>query len=446
MACARAFFAIAALLVLAGCWTVPGAGPQRSGHNPAETALTATNVATLSPDWTWQAEWTTPRAVLDPVTSPAGVHISVGHKLVTIDPATGTERWRAVLYDAGVASQLGISAGTPAVDDGNVLVSVLVPTNIAPGGPRGTHAYDAETGNHSGVVARDAIGGAVPRDGRVIATFREAIGSGISVTGYAVTDLDDGAQSWSAHLGLNPPGNPSSPAVASDRFFITDGSTVFAYPLTEPVGCYLPFPSSPFRVCPPTWSTTFESGLTRPTLSRDGQLLLLGEDGHLWALQASSGGVVWSGPLPTSDPPSAAPSVDDDHVFVPTAGKLVVFDRQGCGGAACNPVWSADTGGTVSAQPAVAGGVVYTATRGRGVARVPGRGLRDGYLRAAVGTRPGRTRHRCTGGIARSPVRGHRRRTPGLVQPARYGRATISTRTWTVGSTLSISIFGGSIP
>jgi hypothetical protein len=47
--------------------------------------------------------------VLDPVASPAGVHISVGHKLVTVDAATGAKRWRAVLFDAA-AIPIGASA------------------------------------------------------------------------------------------------------------------------------------------------------------------------------------------------------------------------------------------------------------------------------------------------------------------------------------------------
>ena len=140
----RTLIVLGTALVLAGCWTVPGAGPQRSGHNAAEFALTAANVAGLEPDWTWQAEWTTDRAVKDPIVSAAGVHVSVGHKLVTVDPATGAERWRAVLYDAGTAAQIPIGASKPAFDRGQVLVSVGVYRDLVPGS--GTRAYDATTG------------------------------------------------------------------------------------------------------------------------------------------------------------------------------------------------------------------------------------------------------------------------------------------------------------
>ena len=43
---------LAMLGVLAGCWAVPGAGPQRSGHNPFESVITPANVASLAKEWT----------------------------------------------------------------------------------------------------------------------------------------------------------------------------------------------------------------------------------------------------------------------------------------------------------------------------------------------------------------------------------------------------------
>jgi outer membrane protein assembly factor BamB len=185
------------------------------------------------------------------------------------------------------------------------------------------------------------------------------------VTGYFVTDLADPGASWSADLHLVDAFGfvePSSPAVSDDGFFLADGNTLFAYPIAEPAGCFNPIVGQPLRVCPAAWSRTFGAGLTRPTLSGDDQLLLVGDAGHVWALRASDGAEAWSGRLPTDDAPSASPSVDDGHVFVPAAGRLAVFDRQGCGTPPCDPVWTADTGGTVSTQAAVAGGVVYTAT------------------------------------------------------------------------------------
>jgi outer membrane protein assembly factor BamB len=360
----RTLLALGALVLLTGCWTVPGAGPQRSGHNPAELALTPGNVASLEPDWTWQAEWTTPRAVQDPIVTPDGVHVSVGHKLVTVDPDTGGERWRAVLYDAGTAAQIPIAATKPAYEGGQVLVSVSVYRNFVPGS--GTRSYDGATGANLGDVARSAIEVPVPRDRRVAATFGDVVGTGLGAVGYFVTDRDDASRSWSALLatyGLEGSERLAGPAVATDRFFFAYGDTLFAYPLDRPAGCTPLIEGSTLVVCPPLWSQRFGDGLTAPVLSNDGSTLVVADAGHVYALDPATGSQHWNGNLPSADEPGARASIDDDQVFVTNGGTLSAFTRDGCPGFdACSPGWTADTAGPVTAQAAVAGGVVYTAT------------------------------------------------------------------------------------
>lgn len=359
----RTLLGVGALVLLTGCWTVPGAGPQRSGHNTAESLLTLDNVASLEPDWTWQADWETARAVQDPIVTSAGVHASVGHKLVTVDPATGAEQWRAVLYDAGTAAQIPINATKPAFERGEVLVSVSVYRNFVAGS--GTRSYDATTGASLGAVARSAIEVPVPRDHRVVGTYGDIIGSGLGVVGYFVTDRDDPSRSWSALLaayGMEGSQGITGPAVAGDRFFFAYGSTLYAYPLDEPSACGPPAPGSSFVVCPPIWSETFGDGLTPPALSGDGSTLVVADAGHVFALDPATGAHLWSGDLPSAEAPGARPSVDDDHVFVTSGGTLTAFARAGCGAETCGPEWNADTGGPVGTQAAVAGDVVYTAT------------------------------------------------------------------------------------
>ncbi len=364
MRSARVLLTLGALALLTGCWTVPGAGPQRSGHNPAEQELTITNVASLEPDWTWQAEWPTFRAVQDPIVTTAGVHVSVGHKLVTLDPVTGAEHWRAVLYDAGTAAQIPIAASKPAFDRGQVLVSVGVYRNFVPG--TGTRSYDAITGANLGDVARSAIEVPVPRGGDVVGTYGDIIGTGLGVVGYFVTDRDDPSKSWTAVLTVYGSGGASAiagPAVAGDRFFFAYGTTLYAYPLDQPSGCGPLTPGSSFVVCPPLWSETFGDGLTPPVLSGDGSVLVVADAGRVVALDPTTGARLWTGDLPNTDAPGARPSIDDDHVFVTSGGTLSAFARDGCSGFdTCTPRWTADTGGAVATQPAVAGGVVYTAT------------------------------------------------------------------------------------
>jgi outer membrane protein assembly factor BamB len=355
---------LGALVLLTGCWTVPGAGPQRSGHNAAELALTPANVASLERDWTWQAEWTTPRAVQDPIVTPGGVHVSVGHKLVTVDPNTGAERWRAVLYDAGTAAQIPITATKPAFAQGQVLVSISVYRNFVPGS--GTRSYDATTGANLGDVARSALEVPVPRDRRVVGTSGDVVGSGIGVVGYFVTDRDDPSKSWNALLatyGLEGSQGITGPAVARDRFFFAYGTTLYAYPLDEPSGCGPAAPGSSFVVCPPLWSETFGDGLTAPVLSGDESILVVADAGHVFALDPATGAHLWTGNLPSAEAPGTRPSVDDDHVFVVNGGTLSAFARDGCPGFdTCTPRWMAETAGPVTSQAALAGGVVYTAT------------------------------------------------------------------------------------
>lgn len=76
--------------------------------------ITPANVARFANEWTWQADWTTPREVLDLVVSVSSVHVAVGHELVTIKSVDGAERWRTPLFAASSATQGVLVARNPA--------------------------------------------------------------------------------------------------------------------------------------------------------------------------------------------------------------------------------------------------------------------------------------------------------------------------------------------
>ena len=357
MRAARCVVAIAMLGVLSGCWTVPGAGPQRSGHNQFESTITTVNVASLAKEWTWQADWTTAREVSDPIVSVSGVHVSVGHELVTIRPTDGMERWRTPIF---AADNPVLVARNPAAANGRVYVSVQSASPIV---ASGTRAFDANTGQDLGVAAAAANDVTVPRDSKLLGEYTLSGGSSnLVLTGYFVKDLVDATKSWTANLNLFSGGgviSPSSPAVGADKFFFANGQTLLAYPIAEPAGCVVV--SGNFRTCPPTWSLAFGPGLTRPTLSTDEKFIAVGDAGHVMMFTVD-GASMWTAGLPTTAPPSAPLSIDASTVFAVSAGKLHAYGRGGCGLTSCSPLWSGDTAGVVTLQPAIAGGIVYTAT------------------------------------------------------------------------------------
>ncbi len=341
---------------------MPGAGPQRSGHNPFESVITPANVASLAKEWTWQADWTTPREVSDPVVSVSGVHVAVGHELVTIKSVDGAERWRTPLFAASSATQGVLVARNPAAANGRVFESIQSASPIL---ASATRSFDADTGQDFGAVAAAANDVTVPHGTKLVGAYTLSGGSsGFVLTGYFVKDLGDGTKSWAANLNLFSGGgagviSPSSPAVAADRFFFANGQTLLAYPMSEPVGCVVV--SGNFRTCPPTWSLGFGQGLTRPTLSTDEKFIAVGDAGHVMMFTVD-GASMWTGGLPTTAPASAPLSIDASTVFAVSAGKLHAYGRGGCGLTSCSPLWSGDTAGTVALQPAIAGGIVYTAT------------------------------------------------------------------------------------
>ncbi len=386
----------------------------RAGCRPAairpqpffETAITRANAASLGREWTWQADWTTCRQVSDPVVSASGVHVSVGHELVTIKPGDGVDRWRTPRFDPNLPVPV-LTARNPAAANGRVFLSIQSASPIVASATRGS---DANTGQDLGVVAAAANDVTVPRDTKLVGSYTLSGGSsGFVLTGYFVKDLVDETKSWTANLNLFSGGgviSPSSPAVGDDKFFFANGQTLLAYPLSEPAGCVLV--SGNFRSCPLAWSLGFGPGLTRPTLSGDGKFIVVGDTGHVMMLTVN-GASRWTAGLPTTAPPSAPLSIDASTGFAVSAGKLVAYGRGGCGLTACSPLWSGDTAGTVALQPAIARGCRVHRNDRRCDPGVPGCGLWHRDVRAVVEVQRRRADHRRTFDLGWSGTR----RNPG---------------------------------
>ena len=87
-------------------------------------------------------------------------------------------------------------AGAASSALGRVFVPVGIYRNVLPGA--GTYSFDAVTGDAQGIVARPASQLVVPRDGRIVGTYAEIVGTGFALSGYFVVDRDDASKSWAA--------------------------------------------------------------------------------------------------------------------------------------------------------------------------------------------------------------------------------------------------------
>jgi outer membrane protein assembly factor BamB len=152
----------------------------------------------------------------------------------------------------------------------------------------------------------------------------------------------------------------SSPVVANGLvYFGTDQGQVLAF---KAAGCGN-------SSCQPQWRVDLPQGIyNTPAIS--GNRLFVGTSsrlGKFYALDASSGAMLWTSPLSVGD---SSPKVANGTVYVGSAGAsggLYAFDSNGCGQSTCAPLWVGTTGAAVGSTPAVAGGFVYV-------------GAQDGYL------------------------------------------------------------------
>ncbi len=368
------------VLIASGCWTVSGGGPSRSGFNPLEGAITPANVATLTPGWSWTVPNDPTASVQGPAVVPGGAYVASGREVFALDPATGVQLWNtALVSDPNIVTS---AATEPSRGHGRVYASV--PTAQLGNSGGGTFAVDASTGTGRALVAREARSAVVPRDGRIVGGFEDVDPTGpfepFRVAGYFVTDVSDPSKSWDMDIATGSIHGPAvalpEPVVGADRFFVSRGNTVSAYPLTKPNGCAETRPEYHFVECPSLWSVTLQAAVNRRvTLSEDGRTLVLTAGPFIAGLDPADGSLDW---FASKSGPSSfltVPAVDGATTFaVDGAGKLWAYDRDGCPGGQCTPQWSADTGGDVVVQPTIAGGVVYTATTGGVIRAFPAAG------------------------------------------------------------------------
>ena len=390
--------ALAGVLLVAGCWPVPGQNADRTANNGAESQLTVETVAGLQEAWTFASGGV---AMLDPVLSPGGVHATLDNcGLITLDPATGHQRWFHDVSNCQGGAFPPIRESTaPWVVGDEVLFGFAWALDSTPSDRWGwaTEALDTTTGD---VIRSDtrAVIAAARGDGGTLSvpTVNGTGGPPFQFQSFGppalleVGPLADPAARRVIQVAVTAPGpvfesgTPTHGAAAvfhagtgimttQPASVLAAGRAVRAYSPTEShPGCEVATSGSGGTVevpveCP-LWVRPVDSTVTTaPVVDRGRSTVFVGtQGGTVLALDAATGAVRWTAALGAAV--SAAPALAGDTLLVPVAdGRLVALPAAGCGAATCAARWSASTGGAVGVQPAVAGGVVYTGSAGGSV-------------------------------------------------------------------------------
>lgn len=348
-----------AAAALAGCWPTVGQGPHRQGYNPYERTLTIDNVTTLTPAWEVDTGGTYP-GPHSLVAADGLVVTATGPFVRAFELASGAVRW-----SVGPAYR-NIPWGAPVLDGGVAyLPHTLVGTS--------TGAYDLQSGQRL-----DGQGS----DGRIVAFSgtRKLVDNAVPdpsfTSGTFTFRVDDEAGSWGGVTHVQAPiiglAEEVHVSLGTERVFAsgyglltmtpgdgTSGVGVRAFGPEQPATCGPA--ENPIYVCP-LWVTPLDGTQATPTVLGPGEtaVYVATDAGTVYAVDALTGTILWSAALgaPVVDPPALA----EGWLYVPlSTGGVAVLAADGCGMAACSPVWTALTG-PVPGQPAIAGGVVYVGT------------------------------------------------------------------------------------
>jgi outer membrane protein assembly factor BamB len=301
----------------------------RSGFNPAETTLNASNVSELVLSWsrTISAAPVTPPVVADGVVY-AG---SNDGNVYALNASTGAILWKGAA-GVSVPTPPAVAAGRVFVGSDDAKVSAFPTSCSTPCAP---------------VWVTTAAGGisaslAVANDVLYVGSSR--VGGGE----LAALDVATGSVLWQAPLDLAPDGV----AVANGIVYASDGGSLYAFPAS----CSTP--------CAPLWLAQFAGGL--PAVGAGTVFIDAGYVNFFNAFPATASCSTPCPPLWTAVTNAGtrrAPAIAGGSVYLSEGdGTLAAFPVS-CS-TPCAPSWTAAVGGFVS-DPAVANGVVYVGTDNR---------------------------------------------------------------------------------
>lgn len=346
-----------AMVVLSGCWLAPNQGPDRSGYNALEQALTPATATTLTEQWRAEGVWGTGL-----LADGARVY-AYGYGARAIEASTGRPVWSKVFDNWRQQVRDGF------VDGDEVRLHVRIVESS-------TQEYDAATGVPGGVIG----------DGGVVAIrgSRELrVTGGIDLaTSKLIDDLQlvdraTGTVLWHATTAVTDDWTPTEYTLGTQRAYGTgpgllattpgdgaQGPAVRAYPVEGPAQDCGPA-ESPTWACP-AWVTPLQGRpVAAPVLSPDeASLYVVTDTGRAYALDAATGATRWTAELGAH--PRGEPALAEGQLYVATAdGRLLAFHTDACaaGPSPCAAAWTATAGtGALAGQPAVAGGVVVVGT------------------------------------------------------------------------------------
>jgi outer membrane protein assembly factor BamB len=379
-----------AVVLLAACdsgWVQPLGGPDHASYNPGENVLTLANVATLQQAFNTGSGAAGTPVVKDGVlvVAPAG-----GNTVTAFNGNSGAQLWQRTLPD-----QIN---GGPFIDGTTVRVSYGPPAPLY--GPSVEQRLDLLSGAED--VPLGTNGAMVARRGDNSVRLHEIAANGVNERAFAQISgkpLD----------GELPLTSARSATLGANYLYVTG---------TTPSGSAGLWAFDPNQDCADrctaAWSHIFGPDLTSvetPAIGPDGTLYVTGTgppvgndlNSSLTALDGNTGSVKWSvtsSPLPLGTPAVAngvvylrrailnsaditvaAVSAADGHtlwigqnliyanltvaggvVYGTFGDEVLAFDANGCGQAACPPIWFSSVGNQQPTGVAVSGGVLYVGT------------------------------------------------------------------------------------
>jgi outer membrane protein assembly factor BamB len=295
-------------------WPQFGYSAGDQGFNPYENMLSATNVAQMGTDWSFDRGG----GASSSATEANGlVYVGTDNgKLYALNAATGATRWTSVAdpYHEGISS-------FPAVANGTVYV--------------GSYDYDVYAFN-AATGARRWIFDA----GYLVASSAAVVNGVVYVPAFSgnlyALNAATGVKLWQANAGYYL---YSPPAVANGVAYIGSGNgDIYAFSA-----------ATGFKL----W--TFDTGdnvYSSPAVA-NGVVYTGSENGNVYAINATTGDKLWT--FSTGTAIEASPAVADGVVYI-GSGNHNVYALNAATGA---ELWSFTTGGYIYSSPAVANGVVY---------------------------------------------------------------------------------------